>query len=223
MTHLGNDWDELLKEETAKPYMSQLREFLREEYRAHTIYPPMEEIFTALRLTPFHEVKAVILGQDPYHQPRQAMGMSFSVREGVTVPPSLRNIYQEIESSTGAPSILAQRQTGDLTPWAEQGVLLLNTVLTVRRGQPGSHRGKGWEEFTDFIISLLNQRQEPIVFLLWGADAKRKQSQITNPAHTILTAPHPSPYSADRGFFGCGHFAAANAAIQSAGGVPIQW
>lgn len=223
MTHLGNDWDELLRAETEKPYMASLRAFLKEEYHTRTIYPPMDEIFTALKLAPFHEVKAVILGQDPYHQPGQAMGMSFSVRQGVPPPPSLQNIYKEIEHSTGRPSLLAEQGTGDLTPWAAQGVLLLNTVLTVRRGQPGSHRGKGWEQFTNFIISLLNGRTEPVVFLLWGADAKRKAPQITNPAHTILTAAHPSPFSADRGFFGCNHFAKANAAIQSAGGTPIRW
>ena len=140
MTHLGNDWDELLKEETDKDYMSRLREFLREEYRTQTVYPPMGEMFTALKLTPYHSVKAVIIGQDPYHQPGQAMGMSFSVREGISVPPSLQNIYKEIERTTGH----IQPGNGDLTRWAVQGVLLLNAVLTVRRGEPGSHRGKGW-------------------------------------------------------------------------------
>lgn len=219
MTNLGNDWDTLLADETAQPYMEELRRFLREEYRNYRVYPPMKEMFTALRLTPYAEVKAVILGQDPYHQPGQAMGMSFSVRDGVRVPPSLQNIYREIENTTGR----KQPASGDLTRWAKQGVLLLNTVLTVREGRPGSHRGHGWERFTDEIIALLNQRETPIVFLLWGADARRKQELITNPAHTVLTAAHPSPFSADRGFFGCNHFNLANAAILRAGGTPIEW
>jgi len=219
MTHLGNDWDELLKAETEKPYMEELRVFLRAEYREHTVYPPKSDMFNALRLCPYHTVQAVIIGQDPYHQPGQAMGMSFSVREGVRVPPSLQNIYKEIENTTGR----KQPQSGDLTRWAVQGVLLLNAVLTVRRGEPGSHRGKGWEQFTSSIIRLLNDRERPIVFLLWGADAKRKQELITNPIHTILTAAHPSPFSADKGFFGCDHFRKANEAILAAGGVPIQW
>lgn len=219
MTNLQNDWDELLAAETEKPYMNELRSFLKEEYRTRRIYPPMRDMFTALQLTPYHGVKAVIIGQDPYHQPGQAMGMSFSVREGVRIPPSLHNIYREIEATTGR----AQPESGDLTRWAVQGVLLLNAVLTVRQGEPGSHRGKGWERFTDFIIGLLNQRKEPIVFLLWGADAKRKQELITNPAHLVLTAAHPSPFSADRGFFGCNHFNLANDFIQKNGGQPIEW
>lgn len=219
MTHLGNDWDELLKEETEKAYMEELREFLRKEYAGGPVYPPKKDMFNALKCTPFHAVKAVILGQDPYHRRGQAMGMSFSVREGVRIPPSLINIYKEIENTTGR----AQPSSGDLTRWAEQGVLLLNTVLTVREGAAGSHRGKGWEEFTDFIIHLLNDRPDPIVFLLWGADAKRKGSLITNPAHTVLTAAHPSPLSASSGFFGCDHFRKANEAILAAGGTPIEW
>lgn len=219
MTNLHNDWDGLLAAETEKPYMNELRCFLKEEYHTHRIYPPMREMFTALQLTPYHAVKAVIIGQDPYHQPGQAMGMSFSVRDGVRIPPSLHNIYREIEETTGR----TQPESGDLTRWAVQGVLLLNAVLTVRQGEPGSHRGKGWERFTDFIIGLLNQRKEPIVFLLWGADAKRKQELITNPAHLVLTAAHPSPFSADRGFFGCNHFNLANDFIQKNGGQPIEW
>lgn len=219
MTNLGNDWDALLAEETQKPYMNRLRDFLKEEYRHYRVYPPMQDMFTALKLTPYQEVKVVIIGQDPYHQPGQAMGMSFSVREGVRIPPSLQNIYTEIERSTGR----KQPDSGDLTRWAKQGVLLLNAVLTVRAGNPGSHRGKGWETFTDYIIGLLNRREDPIAFLLWGADAKRKQALITNPAHLVLTAAHPSPFSADRGFFGCDHFNRANAFIQAHGGRPVEW
>lgn len=219
MTNLGNDWDKLLKEETEQPYMDDLRVFLREEYRTHRVYPPMKEMFSALRLTPYAQTQAVIIGQDPYHQPGQAMGMSFSVREGIRIPPSLQNIYKEIEATTGRP----QPSSGDLTRWAEQGVLLLNAVLTVREGEPGSHRGKGWERFTDYIIRLLNEREKPIVFLLWGADAKRKKELLTQPQHLVLTAAHPSPFSADRGFFGCNHFNQANEFIQANGGNPIEW
>lgn len=219
MTHLGNDWDALLAEETQQPYMNELREFLRSEYNTYRIYPPKADMLRAFRLTAYSDVKAVILGQDPYHGAGQAMGMSFSVREGVRIPPSLQNIYKEIEASTGR----KQPESGDLTRWATQGVLLLNTVLTVREGQAGSHRGKGWERFTDFVISLLNQREAPIVFLLWGADAKRKRERITNPRHTVLTAAHPSPLSAHNGFFGCDHFNLANAAILQNGMTPIEW
>lgn len=219
MTHLENDWDLLLKEETEQPYMEELRVFLREEYRTQTIFPPKRDMFRALKLTPYADVKVVILGQDPYHGDGQAMGMSFSVRDSVRVPPSLQNIYKEIENTTGR----AQPASGDLTRWAEQGVLLLNTVLTVRRGQAGSHRGHGWERFTDFIISLLNQREKPIVFLLWGADARRKRELITNPVHTVLTAAHPSPLSAYNGFFGCDHFNKANSALRASGQPPILW
>ena len=219
MTHLENDWDGLLKEEIEKPYMNELRKFLSREYKTHRVYPPMKDMFNALRFTPYHSVKAVIIGQDPYHQPGQAMGMSFSVREGCPIPPSLQNIYKEIEDSTGR----KQPPSGDLTRWAVQGVLLLNAVLTVRQSQPGSHRGKGWETFTDYIIHLLNEREDPIVFMLWGADAKRKKELIENPRHTVLTAAHPSPFSADRGFFGCNHFNLANEVIIKNGGIPIAW
>ena len=219
MTHLENDWDNLLAEEVEKPYMCELREFLREEYKAYRIYPSKADMFRALKLTPYGEVCVAILGQDPYHQPGQAMGMSFSVREGVRVPPSLQNIYKEIENTTGR----HQPANGDLTRWATQGVLLLNAVLTVRDSQPKSHAGKGWEQFTDFIISLLNQREQPIVFMLWGADAKRKQELITSPQHLVLTAAHPSPFAADKGFFGCNHFNRANEFISHNGGNPIEW
>lgn len=219
MTHLGNDWDGLLKEETEQPYMEELRRFLREEYQTGPVYPPKRDMFRALSLTPYHAVKVVIIGQDPYHGPGQAMGMSFSVRDGVPLPPSLRNIYREIEDTTGR----KQPQSGDLTRWAVQGVLLLNAVLTVRGGCAASHRGYGWERFTDRIISLLNNREEPIVFLLWGADARKKKLLITNPHHTVLEAAHPSPLSAYHGFFGCNHFNRANDILKQNGQTPIEW
>ncbi len=219
MTNLENDWDLLLKEETEQPYMEELRTFLRQEYRQYTIYPPKSDMFRALKLTPYADVKVVIIGQDPYHGAGQAMGMSFSVRDGMRVPPSLQNIYKEIEDTTGR----KQPISGDLTRWAEQGVLLLNAVLTVRAGQAGSHRGHGWERFTDFIISLLDKRERPIVFLLWGADARRKRELIHNPVHTVLTAAHPSPFSAYNGFFGCDHFNKANAALEASGQAPVLW
>ena len=176
-------------------------------------------MFRALSLTPYHAVKVVIIGQDPYHGPGQAMGMSFSVREGIPLPPSLKNIYQEIETTTGR----KQPQSGDLTRWAVQGVLLLNAVLTVRGGYAASHLGHGWERFTDRIISLLNNREEPIVFLLWGADARKKKLLITNPRHTVLEAAHPSPLSAYHGFFGCNHFNRANEILTQNGQTPIEW
>lgn len=219
MTNLGNEWDQLLAAETESDYMNELREFLREEYRTGRIYPPKRDMFRALKLTSYSDVKVVIIGQDPYHGAGQAMGMCFSVRDGVKIPPSLVNIYKEIERSTGR----KQPESGDLTRWAQQGVLLLNAVLTVREGQAGSHRGRGWERFTDYIVSLLNKREKPIVFLLWGADAKKAQRLITNPRHTVLTAAHPSPLSAYNGFFGCDHFNLANAAIIKNGMMPIEW
>lgn len=219
MTHLGNDWDGLLARETEQPYMERLRTFLREEYRTARVYPPKADMFRAFQLTPYHAVKVVILGQDPYHQPGQAMGMSFSVREGVRIPPSLQNIYREIETSTGR----KQPDSGDLTRWAVQGVLLLNTVLTVRDSSPRSHAGRGWEEFTDAVIRMLDSREQPMVFLLWGADARKKRELIQNPRHLVLTAAHPSPFSADRGFFGCGHFVRANAFLAEHGMEPIAW
>ena len=179
MVQIGNDWDEILKGEFDKPYYQQLRQFLISEYKTHTIYPDMYDIFNALKYTPYSRVKAVILGQDPYHEPGQAHGLSFSVREGIEPPPSLKNIYKELNGDLGLPI----PQNGDLTKWAEQGVLLLNASLTVRRGQADSHKGKGWEIFTDKVISLLNERSEPIVFILWGNKAKAKTALITNKEH----------------------------------------
>ncbi|MBP3854598.1 MAG: uracil-DNA glycosylase [Ruminiclostridium sp.] len=219
MVNIGNDWDELLKGEFDKPYYIQLREFLKAEYKGFTIYPDMYDIFNALKFTPYAKVKAVILGQDPYHEPGQAHGLAFSVRPGVEPPPSLKNIYKELNSDLGLPI----PQSGDLTKWAAQGVLLLNTSLTVRQGQANSHKDKGWEVFTDRVISLLNEREKPVVFILWGRNAKSKVPLITNPQHLILTSAHPSPLSAHYGFFGCRHFSRCNEFLKSKGTEPIDW
>ena len=220
MVHLDNDWDELLREEFAQEYYQKLRRFLAHEYRTRTIYPEMHDIFNALRYTPYAAARVVILGQDPYHGPGQAHGLSFSVRPGVPQPPSLKNIFQEIREDLG---VEMSAQNGDLTPWAKQGVLLLNTVLTVRAGQANSHRGMGWERFTDQVIRLLDARKEPVVFLLWGANARSKTALIRNPAHRVLTCAHPSPLSAGNGFFGCRHFSRANALLREWGQPPIDW
>lgn len=219
MMHIGNEWDALLADEIRKDYYLQLREFLKQEYSTYRIYPPMEDIFNALRHTSYSDVRAVILGQDPYHGAGQAHGMCFSVRKGTPPPPSLQNIFKEIKAELGydPPS------HGELTAWADSGVLLLNTVLTVREGQANSHRGKGWEKFTDRIIQLLNERQQPIVFLLWGGNARSKAGLITNPNHLVLQCSHPSPLSAYNGFFGCGHFVKANEFLVQHGMQPINW
>lgn len=219
MGAIEGKWAEALKEEFRKPYYTDLYKFIKEEYSSHVVYPPSEDIFNALHLTDLKDIKVVILGQDPYHEPGQAHGLAFSVREGVEPPPSLKNIYKEINSDLGLPI----PKTGDLTKWAAQGVLLLNTSLTVRRGQANSHKGKGWEIFTDRVIALLNERDKPIVFILWGGNAKSKVPLITNPQHCILTAPHPSPLSAHYGFFGCRHFSKCNAFLESKGIEPIDW
>ena len=219
MIQFNNDWDELLKDEFAKPYYRQLREFLKKEYSQHTIYPPMDDIFNAFKFTPLKDTKVVILGQDPYHGENQSHGLAFSVKPGVRIPPSLLNMFKELKESLD----FQIPNNGYLVEWAVQGVLLLNTVLTVRQAQPNSHRGKGWEQFTDNVIQLLNQRKEPIVFLLWGNNAKEKMKMITNPAHYILTAVHPSPLSANRGFFGCNHFKKANEFLEEQGQTPINW
>ena len=220
MVQIGNEWDVLLADEFAKPYYQQLRRFLAAEYKAGQVYPDSHDIFNALRYTTYSKVRCVILGQDPYHGEGQAHGLSFSVRRGVQIPPSLRNIYQEIYDDTGIDN---RNACGELIPWTQQGVLLLNTVLTVRAGQPQSHRGQGWEIFTDHIIRLLNVREDPIVFLLWGAPAGKKAELVTNPVHLVLKAPHPSPLSASRGFFGCRHFSQTNQFLQSKGFAPIDW
>ena len=206
MVHIGNDWDKILEGEFDKVYYQKLRKMLIEEYKTQTIYPPMHDIFNALKLTPYENVNVVILGQDPYHGPNQAHGLCFSVPEGIKPPPSLLNIYKEIEAETG----LKMPPTGCLTGWAKQGVLLLNTTLTVRAGQAASHKKMGWEHLTDKIIWTLNERERPCVFLLWGAHARAKREFITNERHLVLEAAHPSPLSAYNGFFGCGHFIRTN-------------
>lgn len=219
MVNIGNDWDKLLEGEFDKPYYQQLRGFLKAEYNAHTIYPDMYDIFNALKYTPYNKAKVLILGQDPYHEPGQAHGLAFSVKKGTEPPPSLKNIYKELSEDVG----FIPPEHGELTKWAEQGVLLLNTSLTVRRSQANSHRGKGWEIFTDRVIELLNERETPMVFMLWGNNAKAKAPLITNPRHLILTAPHPSPLSAFSGFFGCKHFSKCNEFLQRNGIEPIDW
>ena len=216
---IAKSWYELLKPEFEKPYYKELQKFLEEEYSHYTVYPEADNVFHALDLVPFDKVKVVIIGQDPYHAPRQAHGLCFSVQKGVPIPPSLQNIYKEIQNDLGYPI----PKTGDLTYWARQGVLLLNSVLTVRAGQAGSHRGRGWEKVTDSVISLLDEREEPVVFMLWGAPARAKKTLITSPRHLILECPHPSPLSAYAGFFGCGHFRKANEFLTEHGLEPIDW
>lgn len=219
VVNIGNEWDALLKDEFQKDYYKKLRAVLTHEYKTQTIYPDMYDIFNALKYTSYSDVKAVIIGQDPYHGVGQAHGLCFSVRQGVEPPPSLKNIFKEIHSELG----IAPPDTGELTCWAKQGVLLLNTVLTVRAGEANSHKNIGWENFTDRVIEVLNNRESPIVFLLWGANARRKAELVTNPIHRILTAAHPSPLSAYNGFFGCGHFKACNDFLISQGKEPIDW
>ena len=219
MPQITNDWDEQLHAEYRKPYYKQLYNKIVEEYNNYVIYPPSEEIFTAFHLTPLSKVKVVILGQDPYHEEGQAHGLSFSVKPGIDIPPSLVNIYSELQSDLGC----YIPNNGYLTKWAEQGVLMLNTLLTVRAHQAFSHKGIGWEEFTDAAIKALNEQERPIVFLLWGKPAQQKAAMLNNPKHLILTAPHPSPLSAYRGFFGCKHFSQANAFLESHGIEPIDW
>ena len=218
MVKLGNSWDEILKDEFSKDYYLKLREFLKEEYSTRTIYPDMHNIFNALKKASYEDVKVVILGQDPYHEPGQAQGLCFSVPDGFPLPPSLKNIYQEL-----AEDLRVVRRSGNLEDWAEQGVLLLNAVLTVRRGQAGSHAGKGWEIFTDRVIELLNERPDPVIFLLWGGYARKKKALVTNPRHYVLEAAHPSPLSAYNGWFGCRHFSRANGILESLGKAPIDW
>lgn len=220
MVKLGNDWDEVLNGEFEKPYYIEIREFLKKEYATQIVYPDMYDIFNALKATSFKDTKVVILGQDPYHNPGQAHGMSFSVKPGIMPPPSLQNMYKEIENEFGYEM---PKKYGYLQSWAKQGVLLLNTVLTVRQNQPQSHKNCGWETFTDNVIASLNQKQEPCVFLLWGSNAKSKAKLITNKKHLILTAVHPSPLSAYRGFFGCNHFKLANEFLKENGIKEIDW
>lgn len=219
MVCIGNDWDEILGDEFQKEYYKRLRVFLKSEYRSHTIHPDMYDIFNALKWTAYKDVKVVILGQDPYHEVGQAHGLAFSVKKDVQIPPSLMNMYKELQQELG----LYIPNNGYLEKWARQGVLLLNSSLTVCDGLANSHRGKGWETFTDRVIGLLNDREDPVIFMLWGNNAKEKIKVITNPHHKILTAAHPSPLSAHRGFFGCGHFKAANRMLTQAGKDPIDW
>jgi len=220
MVNFGNDWDDILKDEFNKDYYIKLRSTLIQEYRTNKVYPDMYDLFNAMKLTAYKDVKCVILGQDPYHGEGQAHGLSFSVKKGVAVPPSLLNIFKEIRDDTGIDNI---GKHGELTKWANQGVLLLNTVLTVRAGSPKSHRGIGWEVFTTDVIKVLNEREKPIVFMLWGGDAKAKKTFIKNKNHLVLTAAHPSPLSAYNGFFGCRHFSKANDFLKQNGISEIDW
>ena len=214
-----NDWAELLNPELEKPYYRKLRAFLIEEYRTHRVYPDMYAIFNALHYTSYASAKVVILGQDPYHGPGQAHGLSFSVQQGVEPPPSLVNIFKELADDLGC----RVPNHGCLAPWAEQGVLLLNTVLTVREHAANSHHNQGWEQFTDRIIELLNAREKPLAFILWGTPARRKKAMITNPAHYVIESPHPSPLSASRGFFGSRPFSRVNDFLRANGEAPIDW
>ncbi len=219
MVKFNNSWDELLGEEFSKDYYIALRQKLALEYKTHTVYPAMENIFNALKYTSYEDVKVLILGQDPYHGPGQAHGLCFSVQKGVDKPPSLKNMFKELKSDLGidAPS------HGCLTDWANQGVLLLNTVLTVREGEPNSHKNIGWITFTDKVIQHLNEREEPVIFVLWGKNAQDKLPLITNSRHYVLMAAHPSPLSASRGFLGCGHYSKINEILKSLGQAPIDW
>lgn len=219
MVNIGNRWDEILADEFKKDYYLQLREFLKREYGQYTVYPPMNDIFNSLRYADYDNIKVVVIGQDPYHEPNQAHGLAFSVKKGCPIPPSLKNIYAELEADLGIPPC----PYGELTHWAKQGVLLLNNALTVRRGQANSHRGKGWEILTDRIIQCVNEKPDPVVYLLWGANAREKTKIINNPRHLILTAAHPSPLSAYNGFFGCRHFSKANKFLEENGAEPVDW
>ena len=219
MFGISQDWETVLEKEFSAPYFAELWKQVEGEYEKGPVYPAKENIFNALRYTPYHEVKILLLGQDPYHGYGQAHGLAFSVQPGVALPPSLQNMYKELVNDVG----IQMPQTGCLIPWAEQGVMLLNTVLTVRESEPNSHKKMGWIQFTDSVISVLNERKDPVIFLLWGANAKEKLPLITNSQHYVLSAPHPSPLSASRGFFGCGHFSKANEILKRQGKEPICW
>ena len=219
MVHFNNDWDEVLAGEFDQEYYKRIRYFLKQEYAEQTVYPPMEYIFNALRLTPYSSVKAVILGQDPYHGPGQANGLCFSVGDGVPFPPSLQNIFKEVADDTGTPP----PATGNLDRWAEQGVLLLNAVLTVRAHEAASHAGRGWETFTDAVVRTISERKQGIVYMLWGSYAQKKGAIADPQRNFILKAVHPSPLSVYRGFFGCRHFSRANEYLRSIGKEPIVW
>lgn len=220
MAQISGDWLPAVKAEFAKPYYRDLYLFVRKEYKTHVVYPPAQDIFNALHLTPLHKVKVVILGQDPYHNEHQAQGLCFSVPEDQKeIPPSLINIFRELHDDLGC----TMPQNGCLVKWAQQGVLLLNTVLTVRAHQANSHRGHGWEQFTDAILQAVESEDRPIVYMLWGSQAQSKAPMLTNPGHLILRAPHPSPLSAYRGFFGCRHFSQCNQFLTEHGETPIEW
>ncbi len=219
MGAITNDWLAPLRAEFAKPYYKDLYQKVLQEYRTVKVFPPADDIFNAFHLTPLSEVKVVILGQDPYHNDGQAHGLCFSVQPGTDIPPSLVNIYQELQNDLGC----YIPNNGYLEKWAKQGVLLLNTVLTVRAHQANSHRGIGWEQFTDAVIRILNEQDRPIVFLLWGSPARAKKAMLNNPNHLVLEAPHPSPLSAYRGFFGCRHFSRTNQFLEAHGIAPVDW
>lgn len=219
MVNIGNDWDTLLSTEFEKEYYLNLRNYLKEEYSSRQIYPSMYDIFNALKYTSYTDTRVVLLGQDPYHGPGQAHGLCFSVKEGIPHPPSLQNIFKELKNELG----IEVPKSGELTGWARQGVLLLNTTLTVRESSPQSHKGRGWETLTDKIISLINEKNSPVVFMLWGGNARAKKSLITNKNHLILECAHPSPLSAWNGFFGCNHFTAANEFLTAKGLNAIDW
>jgi uracil-DNA glycosylase len=216
---IASTWKSKLEPEFHKPYFGQLIQFVKQEYQSNTVYPPGKEIFRAFDCADFDQLKVVIIGQDPYHGPGQANGLCFSVREGVTVPPSLKNIFKEIQSDLGKPI----PQNGELERWARQGVLLLNATLTVRASSPGSHQNKGWETFTDAVIRQISDQKNNIVFLLWGAYAQKKGEIIDRSKHLVLMSAHPSPFSADRGFFGCKHFSKTNEYLKSKGLKEIDW
>ena len=213
-------WDKFLNEEFQKPYFKELSEFLKREYRTKIIYPPKKEVFSSFYFTDMDKVKVVILGQDPYHEPGQACGMCFAVKPGVRLPPSLQNIYKEIQDDLGVPM---NYNNGYLVKWAKQGVLLINSVMTVEKGRANSHAGHGWETFTNNVIEKINTLDQPVVYLLWGNNARQKKQLITNPKHLILETVHPSPLSVYRGFFGCRHFSKANEFLVKNGAEPIDW
>jgi len=219
MVKITEEWDEILKEEFSSPEYLALREFLKTEYSNHVVYPSMYDIFNSMKVTPFKDVKVVLLGQDPYHNEGQAMGLSFSVPDGIVKPPSLVNMFKELKSELG----IEMKESGDLTGWAKQGVLLLNAVLTVRAHNANSHKGKGWEFFTDSIIKKISDKKENVVFLLWGGNARSKKPLIDKRKHLILECAHPSPLSAYNGFFGCGHYVKANEYLIANGKQPIDW
>jgi len=219
MKKIGNDWDEILEDEFNSDYYKQIREFLKKEYQTQTIYPSMYDIFNAFKYTSYKNVKAVLLGQDPYHGPNQAHGLCFSVKKEITPPPSLVNIFKELKSDTA----IDPPRHGCLIDWANSGVMLLNTVLTVRAGSANSHKNCGWTTFTDNVIKKLNAREQPLVFLLWGNNAKQKNGFLTNPNHLVLSCAHPSPLSASNGFFGCRHFSKTNDFLKKNNIAPIDW